>query len=49
MSFLAFTGIGLVFGATFVLKAGEGDDVKGVSNASLHKQIGDIGQWVVGN
>lgn len=49
MSFLAFIGIGLVFGATFVLRAGKDDDVKGVSNESLHEQIGEIGQRVVRN
>ena len=49
MSFLAFIGIGLVFGATFVLRAGKGDDIKGVSNESLHEQIGEIGQRVVRN
>ena len=49
MSFLAVIGIGLVFGATFVLRAGKGDDVQGVSNESLHEQIGEIGQRVVRN
>jgi hypothetical protein len=48
MSFLAFIGIGLVFGATFVLRAGKSDDVKGVSTESLHEQIGDIFGALIG-
>jgi hypothetical protein len=49
LSFLSFTGIGLVFGATFILQAGKGDDVQGVANESLHEQIGEIGQRLVGD
>ena len=49
MSFLAFIGIGLVFGATFVLRAGKGGDVENVSSETLHEQIGEIGQRFVGD
>jgi hypothetical protein len=49
MSFLSFIGIGLVFGATFVLRAGKGDDVQGLVDESLHEQIGEIGQRYVGD
>lgn len=49
MSLLAFIGIGLVFGATFVLQAGRRDHANSVSNDSLHFQIGNIGQRVIQN
>jgi hypothetical protein len=48
-AFLTFIGIGLVFGATFVLRAGKGEDAKTVSNETLHAQIGEIGQRVFKN
>ena len=49
VSFLAFIGIGLAFGATFVLRAGKGNDVGTVSSESLHEQIVELGQQVVGD
>jgi hypothetical protein len=48
-SFLAFIGIGLVFGATFILRAGKGNDVKIASSEALREQIGEIGQQFVGD
>lgn len=48
-SFLAFIGIGLVFGATFVLRAGKGEYTPTVSNETLHAQIDEIGQRVFRN
>jgi hypothetical protein len=49
MSFLAFVGIGLVFGATFVLRAGKGYDRDDLTSEALHAQIGEIGQQFVGD
>tara|TARA_R110002072_G_scaffold13481_1_gene56804 strand:- start:283913 stop:284677 length:765 start_codon:yes stop_codon:yes gene_type:complete len=49
MSFLAFVGIGLVFGATFVLRAGKENDRQSLSSEALHVQIGEIGQQFVGD
>ncbi len=49
MSFLASIGIGLVFGATFVLRAGKGNNARIASSETLHEQIGEIGQQFVGD
>jgi hypothetical protein len=49
MSFLAFIGIGLVFGATFVLRVGKSEDITPVSKESLRDQINELGQRVVGD
>jgi hypothetical protein len=48
-SFLTFIEIGLVFGATFVLRAGKGEHAKTVSNETLRAKIGEIGQRVFRN
>ena len=46
---LAFIGIGLVFGVTFLLRAGKGDESQAVSNETLHAQIREIGRRVFVN
>lgn len=48
-SLLAFIGIGLVFGVTFVCEAGRMDRRLMVSNETLHAQIDEIGQRVSTN
>ena len=46
-SLLAFTGIGLVFGITFICEVGRMDRRLTVSNETLHAQIDELGRHVI--